>query len=72
MEALIGIVLFVILYGLIVSGVGWFAATCYNLALAEPFGWPTLTWWQGALILLWANTALVGMTSAVSNLAATG
>lgn len=55
MEALIGIVLFVILYGLIMSGVGWLGATCYNLALAEPFGWPTLTWWQGALILVLAG-----------------
>lgn len=55
MEALVTIVLFIILYGLIVSGVGWFAATCYNLALAEPFGWPTLTWWQGALILFLAG-----------------
>lgn len=34
------------------AGVAWL----YNVALAEPFGWPALTWWQG-----WAVLFLTGL-----------
>lgn len=31
---------------------GTFVAWGYNVALADPFGWPKLLWWQGWIILI--------------------
>lgn len=35
---------------------GALVAWCYNVALAEPVGWPALAWWQG-----WAVLILTGL-----------
>lgn len=40
---------------------GTFVAWGYNVALAEPFGWPTLLWWQGWIILNLTGLLLRGV-----------
>ena len=42
---------------------GTFVAWGYNVALAEPFGWPTLLWWQGWIILILSGLLLRGLRS---------
>jgi hypothetical protein len=59
MKALVVVLSWILLVALVLgigALMGALVAWCYNVALAEPFGWPVLAWWQG-----WAVLVLTGL-----------
>ena len=55
MKILAWALVFFLFFGVIGAAVSSFLAWAYNVALAEPFGWPQLLWWQ-----VWLIWILVG------------
>ncbi len=50
MKILAWALVFFLFFGVVGAAVSTVLAWAYNVALAEPFGWPHLLWWQVWLI----------------------
>jgi uncharacterized membrane protein YciS (DUF1049 family) len=63
MMKFIAVLVFIVVLLALGALMGTFVAWGYNVALAEPFGWPTLLWWQGWIILILSGLLLRGLRS---------